>query len=259
MTDWNAERYHEISAPQQAWGRRVLERLTLEGGERVLDVGCGTGHLTALLAARLPRGFLVGTDRSGAMLDTARTWLLEHAPATRLVRADAAGLPFQRAFDVIFSAATFHWITDHGALFRSLVTALRPGGRLVAQCGGGPNLARLLARTRRLMAERRFASYFDGWTDPWYFADVETTRRLLESVGFAAIDVSLEEAPVSFDSARAFADFIATVCVRHHLDRLPSSERGPFVFELTREGADDDPPLTLDYWRLNIDARRPAS
>ena len=258
MTEWNAERYHQVSSPQQAWGRRVLERLPLEGHEHVLDIGCGTGRITGEIAARVPAGRVVGVDRSAAMLETAALWLAGHAPAVRLVMADAAALPFRRAFDAAFSGATFHWLSDHGALFRSIITVLRPGGRLVAQCGGAGNLAQLLGRASTLMRDSRYASYFGGWADPTYFADVAVTTRRLTAAGFVDVDVSLEAAPTPFDTPDAFQEFIANVCVRHHLARLPARDRPSFLRELTLSAAGDDPPLTLDYWRLNISARRPA-
>jgi trans-aconitate 2-methyltransferase len=258
MSDWNAERYHDLSLPQQAWGRRVLERLPLQGSEYVLDLGCGTGRLTEEIHRRLPRGRVVGADRSGRMLDAAAMWLCERAPGAPIVQADAAALPFRRAFDAVFSNATFHWILDHAALFRSIITALKPGGRLVAQCGGSGNLAVLRARADRLRAGTRFAAFFDDWTEPWYYADVESTRRRLAAAGFIDIDVSLEDMPTPFDGAELFQAFVATVCVRHHLDRLPPREQQAFLRELTLAAAADSPPLTLDYWRLNISARRPA-
>lgn len=258
MNDWDGARYHEISAPQQRWGLRVLDELVLSGDERALDVGCGTGHLTAALAARLPRGMVVGVDRSPSMLQTAAAWLTAHGPAVRLARVDAASLPFNRAFDVVFSTATFHWVLDHAALFRSIVTALKRGGRLKAQCGGGENLARLKARADALMRTRRFAPYFDGWIEPWYYAGVESTARRLEGAGFVNIDVRLEPAPVTFDTAAGFAEFVSTVCLKPHLERLPPAERGDFVLDVAERAVGDDPPLTLDYWRLNIAASRPA-
>ena len=109
MADWNAERYHAVSTPQQAWGRRILDRLALQGVEHVLDIGCGTGRVTSEIAARVPAGRVVGVDRSAAMLETAQPWLREHAAGAMLVRADGAALPFQRAFDAEFSGATFPW------------------------------------------------------------------------------------------------------------------------------------------------------
>jgi trans-aconitate 2-methyltransferase len=258
MPDWNAERYHQISSPQQAWGRRVLERLALEGSERVLDLGCGTGRVTAEIAARVQRGGVVGVDRSAAMLETAGPWLREHAPRATLVHADGAALPFHRAFDAVFSGATFHWIHDHGALFRSIVQALKPGGRLNAQCGGEGNLAVLKARADRLMRQPRFAPYFDDWVEPTYYADVASTERRLAAAGFADINVWVEAAPTTFDGPDEFRQFIGHVCVREHVARLSREDREAFLRELTVAAVGDTPPLTLDYWRLNIAARRPA-
>jgi trans-aconitate 2-methyltransferase len=256
--EWNASRYHEVSTPQQAWGRRVLDRLPLAGSERVLDLGCGTGRLTAVIAERVHDGHVTGLDRSASMLETAAAWLRDREPRVTLVLADGAALPFAGAFDAVFSAATLHWIHDHDALFRSIRSALKPGGRLVAQCGGGANLASLLARTERLKAVPRYAPSFENWSEPWNFADVPSTERRLADAGFIEIDVGLEEAPTSLGSAREYAEFIATVCVRNHISRLSPADKEAFVAQLTEESAADNPSFTLDYWRLNISARRPV-
>ena len=258
MVDWNAARYHEVSAPQLAWGRRVLERLPLEGHERVLDLGCGTARITAEIAARVPRGGVVGVDSSESMLQTASAWVRERSLDIALVMADGARLPFNRVFDAVFSGATFHWIHDHAALFRSIVTALRPGGRLAAQCGGAGNLAGLMGRVSRLMDERRFVPFFNDWAEVTYYADVESTKRRLIAAGFSDVEVWLEAAPTTLASAQDYQQFIATVCVRHQLSRLPMDERRAFLRELTIAAAGDSPAFTLDYWRLNITARRPA-
>ena len=259
MTEWDAERYHRLSDPQVAWGQRVLDRLAPAVGETILDLGCGTGRLTAQLAAGAADGLVVGLDYSSAMLSQARAWLARQAPGVGLVRADAAALPFAETFDAVFSAATLHWVPDHAAAFRSIFRALRPGGRLVAQCGGGPNLARLLERTHALMSSPRFAPHFGTWRDPWYFADEPSTIVELQQAGFDDIDVSLESAPVTLRDAAAFSDFIACVCVRHHVDRLPTARRAEFVGALAEAAAVDDPPYTLDYWRLNISARKASA
>jgi trans-aconitate 2-methyltransferase len=258
-SDWNADRYHEISMPQQTWGRRVLDRVELKGTERALDLGCGTGRLTAVLAERLPDGDVIGLDRSSSMLTTAAAWLRSNAPhRVQLVMADGAALPFVEAFDQVFSAATFHWIHDHAALFRSIALALRPGGRLHAQCGGRGNLARLYERADRLMRQPGSRADLSGWSDPVYFADVEHTRHRLEDAGLEVEDVGLEEAPTRLDASEQYKEFIATVCLRHHLNRLPVEDRAPFMDAIVTAAASDTPPFTLDYWRLNISARKPA-
>jgi len=256
MSDWDAARYHQLSGPQQAWGRRVLDRLAPAAGEDILDVGCGTGRLTADLHTRVnARAHLTAADRSWTMVAEARRYL---PPAVAVVHADATAMPFPGdAFDAVFSTATFHWIRDHRTLFAEIYRVLRPGGRLVSQAGGGRNLETLYTRTASVAREDDFARFFTGWQDPWTFAGVDETRGRLEQAGFTELHVSLEPAPTSFANAERYADFVTTVCLRHQLHCLPDAKRASYVEHLTRMAAADAPPFTLDYWRLNIDARKP--
>jgi trans-aconitate 2-methyltransferase len=269
MADWDAERYHRVSNPQLEWGRRVLRRLGPEPGDRILDIGCGTGRLTAELVAAMGEGTVVAIDRSESMIRQAAAQELEPPGPHRVnddragvrvyfVRADGAALPFVDVFDAVLSTATFHWILDHNQLFSSIYRALAPGGRLVAQCGGGANLGRLLERAGTLAASPARARYFHGWRGPWEFADVPTTIARLDAAGFTAIDVTLESAPVTFPDRASFREFVSCVCLRDHLTRLPADDRPPFLDALAVQAADDDPPFTLDYWRLNLAARKPA-
>lgn len=254
--DWNAGVYHRVSEPQLEWGRTVLARLALTGRERVADVGCGTGRLTRELADRVPQGALVAVDQSASMLSTAAGHLA--GLRVRLVRASADALPFAGVFDVVFSTATFHWVLDHDALFRSIFTALRPGGRLHAQCGGGPNLARLRRRAAILARTPEFAPYFGAdWREPWHYADATGTETRLVAAGFVSATCTLEPAPTAFDDMDTYRTFVEHVCLRPYLDRLPETHRERFATALTSQAAADDPPFVLDYQRLNINATRP--
>jgi trans-aconitate 2-methyltransferase len=135
--------------------------------------------------------------------------------------------------------------------------ALAPGGRLVAQCGGGPNLARLYERADALIPSREFTPYFADWHRPWNFANAETTKRRLEAAGFANATASTRPAPVSFPDASSYRAFIRTVCIRPHLSLLPAALHERFIDALTARAAEDDPAFTLDYWRLDMTATRP--
>jgi trans-aconitate methyltransferase len=159
----------------------------------------------------------------------------------------------------VFSTATVHWIADHEGLFRSVFEALGPGGRFVSQCGGGRNLSRLYGRAADLMRASDYQRFFEAWRDPWHFAFPDETRVALSRAGFESIEVWLESTPARFSDPAAYSEFIKCVCIRHHLSRLPPSLHDGFTSQLTAAAERDDPPLTLDYWRLNITARRPAA
>lgn len=257
MREWNAETYHRVSNPQFDWGTTVLARLPLDGGECVLDVGCGTGRLAEQLLARLPNGRIFAIDQSSNMVSAARDYLKPRGRRIHLLVADAAALPIQGKADVVFSTATFHWVLDHPRLFRSLYDTLKPGGHLVAQCGGAQNLVRFYHRTDRLMKEARFAPHFTKWSEPWEFAGAETTARRLADAGFEEIQTSVERAPVVFPDADTFRTFITNVICRPHLAYLPdAATRDAFIEQLTELASHDDPRFELVYWRLNISARR---
>ena len=253
---WNAAEYHRVSDPQVSWGRAVLGRLELRGDERVIDLGCGTGRLTRELAARVPGGAVVGLDASRDMLTQAATHLAGAEPPVRLVQALLPAIPITNWADVVFSTATFHWVRDHPALFAAIRAALVPGGRLHAQCGGGPNLAVARAPAEAVMKLARYAPYFSGWQGAWEFADDRISADRLRDAGFKDIETSLEAAPVDFTDERAYRAYVSTVVFRLHLAHLPDALRAPFLDDLVSRVRDLPQRFRLDYWRLNLRARR---
>lgn len=256
--EWNAALYHQISAPQVSWGKKVLSRVALRGDERLLDAGCGTGRLTRDLLEALPRGKVVALDVSQNMIDAARNYLeADFSGRVEFVCADLLDLPFENEFDGIFSTASFHWVLDHDSLFRNLYRSLRPGGWLAAQCGGAGNLERFLGRVQVLMASPPFARFFEGYASPWEFSDAETGAHRLRRAGFREVETSLEEAPTRFASAEEFQQFFESVVLRNHVLCITNEVlRQQFLAELTRQAAADDPPFLLDYWRLNLEGRK---
>jgi len=245
---WDAHAYDRVAAPLTAMGVAVLDRLDLSGDETVLDAGCGTGRVTAALVPRLPRGHIIAVDSSPAMVETARANL----PASVEVReADLLTIGVERPVDAIASTATFHWILDHDGLFGRLFAALRPGGVLVAQCGGAGNLARVLAAASAVAGTEPFAPHIAGFTRPTNYATAEETAARLAQAGFIDIDCRLTPTPVAPDDPDAF---LRTINLGPHVQRLPAGLVDPFVGEVIARLGD---PVTLDYVRLDIDARRP--
>jgi trans-aconitate 2-methyltransferase len=245
--DWDASTYERVSNPQVEWARRVLDRLTLRGDETVLDAGCGTGRVTQMLLDRLPRGRVVAVDAAPSMVEAARKALDGRAT---VIRSDLLELELDEPVDAAFSNAVFHWVSDHDRLFDRLHAALRPGGRVSAQCGGKGNIHAFHALADGVAAEPPFAEHLAGWTGPWRFASAEDTRDKLEAAGFRDVETSLEPWPVQPPEPR---DYIRTVCLGHHLERLPAELRDRYVDAVAARAGDG---LTLDYVRLNITARR---
>jgi len=255
--EWNSSEYHRLSEPQVGWGRKVLSRLRLRGDERVLDAGCGTGRLTAELLEVLPCGQVVGADLSQNMLRSAREHLAEFAGRVSLVACDLLDLPFEGAFDGIVSTAAFHWVLDHDRLFANLRRALVPGGWLEAQCGGGANIARVRRRIVAVAAAPQFGSYFAGFHEPWLFQDAESAAETLCRAGFVDVETSVEPAMTVLENAGQYSEFVRNIILRRHLQNIPSEEqRAVFLAKLTEQAAQDDPPFSLDYWRLNLRGRR---
>ena len=259
--EWNAQSYHNVSNPHMTWGAAVLARLDLRGDESAMDVGCGTGRLTAELLERLPRGHVIALDRSRNMLTKAEEVLKPRfGDQISYVEADLNTIePGEVAqdLDLVFSTATFHWVPDHDRLFRWIHSVLKPHGWLVAQCGGGPNLARITERVSRLSELPAFAPYLKDWAGPWNFENDARTAARLARLGFDEIETGIISAPAVMADAAAYREYIATVVFSQHLSRLPdNAERGAFLDALTEQAAADETPFELDYWRLNIKARR---
>jgi trans-aconitate methyltransferase len=234
--------------------------VNLRGDEWLMDAGCGTGRLTAQLLQSLPRGRVVGVDLSQNMLAATQDFLSpDFGGKFLLVAADLQDLPFEQVFDGIFSTAAFHWVLDHERLFRSLFRALRPGGWLQAQCGGGPNLARLRQRIGELAKTTKYKQYFGGFREPWTFDDAETAAAIMGRAGFTEVDTSLESALTILEGSMQYSEFLGTIILRQHLRRIPDDEsRTAFVAALTGEAETDNPPFSLDYWRLNLSAKVPT-
>lgn len=254
---WDGATYEAVSAPQHAWGKKVLARLVVDDGARILDAGCGSGRVTRELLERWPNVRVLGVDLSASMLDEASAKLSPmFGDRVAFAKRDLLSLD-QGIFDAIISTATFHWIDDHAALFRRLHASLRPGGKLVAQCGGGDNLLRLYGRARVLDRDPRFSAHLSSYAPPHHFANVDDTRARLVAAGFTDVNVWLEGEPTPFATRDAFVTFLRSVVVRHELAALPDdAARDAYLAALADLAATDAPPYTLDYVRLNFDATR---
>ncbi len=259
--EWDSAAYHRLSDPQFGWALKVvhrLESLAPPSRAHILDAGCGTGRVTAELLRRFPHSQVTAVDASENMLAQARVTLQEFGPRASVEHSDLLDIPYSDAFDVVFSTAVFHWIKDHDRLFAVLLRALKRGGLLIAQCGGGPNLKRVRDRVQHLIESEKFKQYFQDRQRVWEYPGPELTEDRLRCAGFEDVSSSLEAAPVTFHEAGHYRDFLAAVILHPYLERLPAQLQTELQHDLVRQSAEDRPPFVLDYWRLNMQGRKPA-
>ncbi len=245
VREWDGSSYDRISGTMERLGLDVLDRLELSGDETVLDAGCGSGRITEALIQRLPRGRVIAVDESESMTRVARERLGSQA---EVLTQDLLELDAGEPLDAILSTATFHWIADHDRLFKRLHASLKPGGRLVAQCGGEGNISILRGEVAPIMRRDPYAEHFAGFQPPWNYASPETTEGHLRAAGFASARCWLTPAPRNPEEPR---EFLATIVLGPHVQQLPEDLRDPFMDEVMQQLGE---PVTVDYVRLNIDA-----
>ncbi len=229
--------------------RAVLERLPLEGDETVLDAGCGSGRVTELLLERLPHGHVVAVD-SAPVDGRARARGARRRSARRVLCQSLTELTLDEPVDAAFSNAVFHWIADHERLFERLHAALRPGARLVAQCGGKGNIDAFRRLADEVAAEPPYAEHMRDFAGPWNYASAEETEARLRC---GRLRRGALLAPALAGGAAGPARVRA-----HGLPRQPSpgAARGAAPALRRGGGAPLGRAAELEYVRLNIDARR---
>ncbi|WP_123535329.1 class I SAM-dependent methyltransferase [Halosimplex salinum] len=191
--DWDPESYDADTGFVHEYGGSVVELLDPQPGERVLDLGCGTGHLTADIADRVgASGSVVGVDASAEMVDRAR----ETYPDLRFEVADVREYSPDEPFDAVFSNAALHWIpgADQPAVAEQVAGMLDTGGRFVAELGGSGNVSAIVDAT---LAELRTRGY--DAANPWYFPTVGEHACVLESAGFEVRLARLFDRPTELD------------------------------------------------------------
>jgi len=225
VESWDGRDYTRHSAHQREWGAEVIRDLSLQGDERILDLGCGDGSLTRMLADRVPRGSVLGVDAAPGMLEAARE---RCGPNMEVRRLDIEDLAFEAEFDRIFSNATLHWVHDHAALLRQVHRALRPAGIFRAEFAGGDNCPHLVACLRTRMATPPFSNAFAGFRWPWFFPSLPEYEALLGASPFQAWRAWTGHREQRFPTSDALVGWLDNPCLIPFVQALPSDLRRPF-------------------------------
>jgi trans-aconitate methyltransferase len=241
VSGWDAARYQDHHSFVWRYGANLLELLDPRPGERILDIGCGTGQLTAEIARS--GAHVVGLDKSPDMLAEAH----KNFPALRFIEADVAHFDFPEPFDAVFSNAALHWVKDAQGAARSIARALRPGGRFIVEFGGRGNIASIQAALRHVLGSA-------GEQSPWYYPAIGEYAALLERNGFEVRNASLFDRPTPLEGESAMEQWLR-MFAQTYLRPL-SAERAEAVIQQLvtelRPALYRDGVWTIDYRRIRI-------
>lgn len=248
---WDAPEYQQSHSYIWQYGADLLELLDPQPGERILDVGCGTGHLTAEIAKS--GAGVVGVDSSEDMVRVA----MENFPDITFVHADARSLLFNEPFDAVFSNAVLHWIKEAEEALDSITECLKPGGRIVAEMGGRGNIEGVVSALRRALGST--VGHPRNEVDPWYFPAIGEYSQLLEKRGFEVSFASHFSRPTpQQEGEEGLRDWIRMFCsdFLSGLDADVEDRTLTMVEEELRPRMYDGVRWTVDYRRLRFEARR---
>ena len=205
MVDWDGAGYEKVSDLQRTLAGRSLDRLEVRGDEDCLDVGCGDGYLTRLLALRLPEGSVLGIDASPRMIEAAKRAPLPEGAFVSFELADALTLHYDAEFDLVTSFNVLHWIVDQHTVLSGIARALDPAGRALLQqvCAGPRPSVEHVAM--EVCAEPRWQAAFDGFEAPFVQLDPETFPELAAGAGLRVESLTVTDEEWDFGSAVAFA------------------------------------------------------
>jgi trans-aconitate methyltransferase len=256
---WNAADYAANSAAQQIWARELITQLRLRGDERVLDVGCGDGKVTAELARAVPKGSVSGIDASPEMIRFARkTFPPGKHPNLEFQVMDARHIRLARRFDIIFSSSVLHWVDDHPAFLRSAAACLRPGGRLVVSCGGKGNAQDVFVALRPEMRLKQWCKFFRKMPKPYFFHSPADYEKWLQRFGFKTHSVKLSPKEAVYQGCDRFAAWFRTTWLPY-TQRVPEDLREEFIAGVVDRYLAKHPPdaegrVRVRMVRLEIDA-----
>lgn len=244
--EWNSDSYDGDHSFVYEYGEGVVDLLGPEPDERILDLGCGTGHLTRRIADSGAE--VIGLDSSESMLESARR---EH-PDLTFRHGDARSFTDDRPFDAVFSNAALHWIPEQDAVLTAVATALKPGGRFVAELGGDGNVAAVVGAVSEELRERGYEA-----SNPWYFPTVGEYTTKLEAHGFKPRHVALFDRPTVLEGGEDGLANWLELFGDGLLGPVPAEERSAVI-----EGVEDrlrgiqydDGTWTADYRRLRFAA-----
>lgn len=260
MHNWNPEDYEKSSSAQYNWAMDLISRLALKGDEKILDIGCGDGKITSGIASLVPNGSVVGIDVSQGMIDFAKSKFTgDKYGNLDFQLADALALDFVDEFDLVVSFACLHWIKNHLLVLQGVKQSLKPGGRILFQCGGRGNASGILNMAADMTKNEKWSRYFRNFEFPYYFYGPEDYGPWLAQAGLKALRMEL--LPKDMVHTKAGLEAWVRTTWHPYIERLPEDLHQQFIREVVdsyieRYPLDEEGMVHVQMMRLEVEAER---
>ncbi|MGD0232458.1 MAG: methyltransferase domain-containing protein [Syntrophorhabdales bacterium] len=258
MYRWNPEDYSQHSSGQEKWARELISKLELKGDERILDIGCGDGKVTAEIASSLTGGSVLGVDSSLEMVEHAKKTFMGRYDNLGFLYLDVREMDFEPEFDIVFSNAALHWVHDHLLLLKRIRRALRPSGKVLLQMAGEGNAAVMMDLVNKMMQRVPWRSFFHDFSFPYAFYGAEEYRRLVKTAGLVPKRIDLIPKTMLHEGKEGLAAWIRTTWLPY-TQRVPEDMREGFIEEIisayeTEHGIDAKGFFAVGMVRLEVEA-----
>ena len=256
--EFDAEKYKKASTHQRQWGKKLIAQLNLKGAERILDLGCGDGGITAQLAELVPDGLVVGIDASQSMIDSAKK-TYKHRNL-RFDLADINDTGFEDEFDVAFSNAALHWVKDHRRLLANVYKSLKAEGILRFNFAADGNCSHFFKVIKQVMAQERYAECFNDFVWPWYMPAIDKYRKILKQFDFKETKVWGQNEDRFFGDAEEMTKWIDQPSIVPFLKCVEMSDKQTFrdtvVERMVEEILQPDGRYFETFRRINVFAKK---
>ncbi len=255
--EFDGEKYSRASSHQKEWGLKLITEFDFTGNERVLDLGCGDGFLTAQIADLVPDGYVIGIDASYGMIKSA----LKHRRGNlEFKQMDINNLAFENEFDLIFSNAALHWIKNHDALLSNVLNHLKTDGIIRFNFAAEGNCSNFYRVVKQVMQQPEFAVYFENFAWPWFFPNVNEYKDFIGGFNFKEFKVWSENADIYFANSKAMIGWIEQPSIVPFLKHVDSRDKKKFrdtvVKQMIQTTQQDDGTCFETFRRINVFAKK---
>lgn len=255
--EFDGEKYKAASAHQKEWGTGLISKLTLQGDEKILDLGCGDGSLTKQLSSLVPNGKVIGIDASMGMIKTAKKLSRDNL---EFMQIDINDLDFFDEFDIIYSNAALHWVTDHHRLLQNSHTALKKGGIILWEFGSEGNTVNFLEVIRRNIMEDTYREYFKDFGSPWFFPSKKQYETMISEIAYSDFVITEVNRDKFFETSDAMIKWIDQPCIVPFIEWIPDVLKDRFretvIEEMLKKTRQTDDTYFETFRRLQVYAKK---